>query len=158
MAHNLPSNFCGSGWIMVAGEYLAHGMMVLQQDLFFLTLLLWHRYDRSQLTFRQLEDIQFVGAMGPPGGGRNGITQRYSRHYNVVSMTAFDENNMTIIFHALVEWWMGKHNYPAALTKLSKQLVAATIDTYLRYAIADSHPVSRKSRPESFCISFMIAC
>ena len=91
-----------------------------------------HRYDRSLLTFRKLEDIQFVAAMGPPGGGRNNITQRYSRHYNVVSMTAFDVNNMTIIFQALVDWWLGKHNYSASITKVSKPLVAATIDTYLR--------------------------
>eukprot|EP00892_Ulva_mutabilis_P009854 jgi/Ulvmu1/7240/UM035_0027.1 len=89
-------------------------------------------YDRSTLTFRRLEDIQFVAAMGLPGGGRNHITQRYSRHYNVVSMTAFDVNNMTIIFQALVGWWLEKCNYPASLTKVSKQLVAATIDTYLR--------------------------
>lgn len=120
---------------------------MLQKALLFLILLVWHRYDRNLLTFRKLEDIQFVGAMGPPGGGRNSITQRYSRHYNVVSMTAFDVSNMTIIFRQLVEWWMGKHNYPAALTKLSKQLVAATIDTYLRYAA--NNPVLRESRSAS---------
>jgi dynein heavy chain len=38
-------------------------------------------YDRKELTFRHLVDVQFVAAMGPPGGGRNDVTNRYLRHY-----------------------------------------------------------------------------
>lgn len=114
--------WCAPGGSVASIYFLLCGLM----------LPMCRRYDRSLLTFRKLEDIQFVAAMGPPGGGRNSVTQRYSRHYNVVSMTAFDVSNMTIIFSALVEWWLGKHSYSASLTKLSKQLVAATIDTYSR--------------------------
>jgi dynein heavy chain, axonemal len=90
------------------------------------------RYDRKELTFRHLDDIQFVAAMGPPGGGRNAITNRYARHFSVVSVTAFDVNNLTIIFASLVDWWFRKYSYGAAIAKLSKQLVAATLDVYLR--------------------------
>ena len=52
-------------------------------------------YDRKELLFRKLVDIQFVAAMGPPGGGRNGVTNRYLRHYSVVSVTQFDNENLT---------------------------------------------------------------
>ena len=90
------------------------------------------RYDRKELTFRRLDDIQFVAAMGPPGGGRNAVTNRYARHFSVVSVTAFDVNNLSIIFTSLVDWWLRKYSYGAALAKLSKQLVAATLDIYLR--------------------------
>ncbi len=51
-------------------------------------------YDRKELTLRKLQDIQFVAAMGPPGGGRNAVTNRYLRHYSVVSVTAFDTDNL----------------------------------------------------------------
>ena len=42
-----------------------------------------------------LQDVQFVAAMGPPGGGRNAVTNRYLRHFSVVSVTAFDTDNLT---------------------------------------------------------------
>jgi hypothetical protein len=41
-------------------------------------------YDRKELTFRMLVDVQFCAAMGPPGGGRNHVTNRYIRHYSTV--------------------------------------------------------------------------
>ena len=59
------------------------------------TLHLPPRYDRKELLFRKLIDLQFVAAMGPPGGGRNGVTNRYLRHYSVVSVTQFDNENLT---------------------------------------------------------------
>jgi dynein heavy chain len=34
-------------------------------------------YDHKELSFRTLVDIQFVAAMGPPGGGRAHVTNRY---------------------------------------------------------------------------------
>ena len=32
-------------------------------------------YDRKELTFRKIVDVKFCAAMGPPGGGRNPVTQ-----------------------------------------------------------------------------------
>ncbi len=51
-------------------------------------------YDRKELAFRKLVDVQFVSAMGPPGGGRNSVTNRYLRHFSVVSVTQFDMDNL----------------------------------------------------------------
>ena len=47
-------------------------------------------YDRRELTFRNLVDMQFIAAMGPPGGGRNNVTNRYLRHYHVICATPFN--------------------------------------------------------------------
>ena len=41
-------------------------------------------YDRKELSFRQIIDLTFVGSMGPPGGGRQLITPRFIRHFNVI--------------------------------------------------------------------------
>ena len=46
--------------------------------------------------------------MGPPGGGRNNITGRFTRHLNVVSIESFDDTTMTKIFSALADWHFSK--------------------------------------------------
>lgn len=43
----------------------------------------WYARDN---TFRTLVDIQFVAAMGPPGGGRTFVTNRYLRHFNTLAL------------------------------------------------------------------------
>jgi dynein heavy chain, axonemal len=50
----------------------------------------------------------FIGAMGPPGGGRNDITSRFVRHLQVVSIDEFDENTMMRIFTIIADWHFAK--------------------------------------------------
>eukprot|EP00899_Mesostigma_viride_P012092 jgi/Mesvir1/20884/Mv07961-RA.1 len=87
-------------------------------------------YDRKELTFRHLVDVQFVAAMGPPGGGRNPVTNRYLRHYCVVSTNAFSNDTMTKIFSSLVDWWMRRSDYDGDIQRLRTPMVAATLDIY----------------------------
>lgn len=55
--------------------------------------------DTSKLT---LQDLQFLAAMGPPGGGRNPVTPRFLRHFNIISMNQFNDETMTRIFSTLM--------------------------------------------------------
>lgn len=91
---------------------------------------MFYRYDRKDLSFRHLQDIQFIAAMGPPGGGRNSVTNRYLRHFSVISVTAFDNETLSTIFSALVDWWMKKAGFSPNVTKLAKPLVAASLEVY----------------------------
>lgn len=43
----------------------------------------WYGIDN---TFKQLVDVQFIAAMGPPGGGRTFLTNRYLRHFNTLGL------------------------------------------------------------------------
>jgi dynein heavy chain len=85
-------------------------------------------YDRKETSLIKLVDLQFVAAMGPPGGGRTRISQRYRRHYNILGMIPFDSTSLEKVFSTIVDWFLAK--FPGPLRQVSKQLVAATIDMY----------------------------
>jgi len=87
-------------------------------------------FDRKELTFRQLIDMQFIAAMGPPGGGRNNVTNRYLRHFCCISVTQFTGETMNKIFSTLVDWWMKKSNFGQNMTKLRNPLISATIEIF----------------------------
>ncbi|VEL18212.1 unnamed protein product [Protopolystoma xenopodis] len=56
-------------------------------------------YDRKTIgEFRNLVDVNFIASMGPPGGGRNPVTQRLTRHFNFVSFNEMEESSMQTIF------------------------------------------------------------
>lgn len=87
-------------------------------------------YNREDLGFRQIVDIQFAAAMGPPGGGRNSITPRYMRHYNVLSILDFDDGSLSTVFNTIIDWWIRKAHLPHEVLSVSSLLVTATIDVY----------------------------
>ncbi|XP_078019489.1 dynein axonemal heavy chain 1 [Epinephelus lanceolatus] len=85
-------------------------------------------YDRKQIgTFRRLVDINFACAMGPPGGGRNPITQRFTRHFNFLSFTEMEDASKKKIFSTILGSWMGP---VPAIQPLNEPLVDATIHVY----------------------------
>ena len=57
--------------------------------------------------------------MGPPGGGRNDITGRFTRHLQVVSIDEFDDLTMTRIFTNITDWHFGK-GFDAAFVRNGK--------------------------------------
>ncbi|NWX92741.1 DYH1 protein, partial [Nothoprocta pentlandii] len=99
-------------------------------------------YDRKQIgTFKKLVDINFVCAMGPPGGGRNPVTPRLTRHFNYLSFTEMEDSSKKTIFSTILGSWMDATltsrppcSVPAAgalaVKDLNEPLVDATICVY----------------------------
>ncbi|XP_032988956.1 dynein axonemal heavy chain 1 isoform X1 [Rhinolophus ferrumequinum] len=98
-------------------------------------------YDRKIIgAFKNLVDINFVCAMGPPGGGRNAITPRLTRHFNYLSFTEMDDVSKKHIFSTILGSWMdgllGEKSYrdpvPGApnIANFTDPLVKATIMVY----------------------------
>lgn len=48
----------------------------------------WYGADNA---FRNLVDVQIIAAMGPPGGGRTFVTNRYLRHFNTLGLAQVEK-------------------------------------------------------------------
>jgi dynein heavy chain, axonemal len=71
--------------------------------------------------------------MGPPGGGRNSITNRYVRHFNIVYVEPYSDNSLNAIFCNVMEWMFRsaqKLPYAANIEKLKENIVSSTITIY----------------------------
>ncbi|EUB58895.1 Dynein heavy chain 7, axonemal [Echinococcus granulosus] len=102
-----------------------------------------HWYDLKNNSKQFLVDVLFLAAMGPPGGGRNDITSRFTRHMNVLGVNEFNDATMSRIFSIIVDKHFGR-GYDSQFSRLSKIMVQATLETYKR-AIAVFLPTPAKS-------------
>ncbi|XP_046888652.1 dynein axonemal heavy chain 3 [Hypomesus transpacificus] len=89
----------------------------------------YHWYDKKDTTRQDLMDVLFMSAMGPPGGGRNDITGRFTRHLNIVSIDSFDDETLSKIFTSITDWHFGT-GFDAAFYRLGKIMVQATMALY----------------------------
>ncbi|XP_065685160.1 dynein axonemal heavy chain 1 isoform X1 [Hydra vulgaris] len=92
-------------------------------------------YDRKQIgVFRELVDVNVICAMGPPGGGRNHITQRFSRHFNLISFCEMEDESKKTIFSTILRSWLNKTSIEGLIetekTFLSDLLVDHTLSVY----------------------------
>ncbi|ORZ30920.1 dynein heavy chain and region D6 of dynein motor-domain-containing protein [Catenaria anguillulae PL171] len=86
-------------------------------------------FDRKQVgKFMELVDIVFVAAMGPPGGGRNPVTQRLTRHFNLLSFVEMDNASLSHIFTTILSTVTSSHNDFAP--DFAKKMVSASIAVY----------------------------
>ncbi|XP_052779096.1 dynein axonemal heavy chain 3-like isoform X2 [Mya arenaria] len=99
-------------------------------------------FDRKDTSILNLVDLSMLCAMGPPGGGRNNVTPRFLRHFNVISMLSFDEETMKNIFSPIVDWHF--RTFENTHRRWSRIIVTATLEIYQK-AIANFLPTPSRS-------------
>jgi len=72
----------------------------------------------------KIEDIIFMSAMGPPGGGKSVITQRMQRHFNIITYTDLGNESITMIFSKIVKAFLG--SYSNQVVESIDQLIEST--------------------------------
>ncbi|XP_023257599.1 dynein heavy chain 12, axonemal [Seriola lalandi dorsalis] len=97
--------------------------------------------DTSKLT---LVDLQLVSAMGPPGGGRNAVTSRFLRHFNIFSINPFSDDTMVRIFSSVVSFYLKNNQFPPECFTIGNQIVTATMEVYKK-AMKNLLPTPAKS-------------
>uniref|UniRef100_A0A8C3CTT9 Dynein axonemal heavy chain 7 n=1 Tax=Cairina moschata TaxID=8855 RepID=A0A8C3CTT9_CAIMO len=103
-----------------------------------------HWYDKKDTSKINIIDVLLLSAMGPPGGGRNDITGRFTRHLNIVSIRSFDDSILTKIFTAVADWHFILILYLFSLFRLGKIMVQATMVIY-KMAVENFLPTPLKS-------------
>jgi dynein heavy chain len=59
-------------------------------------------YDREKLDLKTLKDLQYIGAMGPPGGGRNPVDTRFVALFNVFNLTPPTVTVLVSIYSSII--------------------------------------------------------
>jgi len=84
---------------------------------------------KPPFNMRKIVNIQFVGSMGPPGGGRNPVTPRFTRHFNYISFVEMSNESVRTIFDAIVGTFLAS-KFNADVASVAPAIVAATVDLY----------------------------
>ncbi|CAK4656794.1 hypothetical protein LEN26_006663 [Aphanomyces euteiches] len=83
-------------------------------------------YDRGkELDLRILKDLQYIGAMGPPGGGRNQVDPRFVALFNVYNLTPPTKDVLRNIYGSILTTYLRNFNpsVKEAGTKLTDMLL-----------------------------------
>ena len=101
-------------------------------------------YERKPpCAFRTIQDMIIVGCMGPPGGGRNPVSNRMLRHFNFLSFSDMSDESCVRIFDTILGATLGK-SFAPEIAELSSAVTAATISIY-NTVRADLLPTPAKS-------------
>uniref|UniRef100_A0A3B4Z7I9 Dynein axonemal heavy chain 12 n=1 Tax=Stegastes partitus TaxID=144197 RepID=A0A3B4Z7I9_9TELE len=101
-------------------------------------------YDLKDTSRITLVDLQLISAMGPPGGGRNAVTSRFLRHFNIFSINAFSDDTMVCIFSNIMAFYLKNKEFPPAFFTVGNQIVTATMEVYKK-AMENLLPTPAKS-------------
>jgi dynein heavy chain len=93
----------------------------------------WYDINIPERDFRKLINVRFAAAMGPPGDGRNSISSRYIRHFNVIYVEPYSDDSLKNIFSNVMDWVFASKNVPPfaeSVKGMKDSIVANTIYIY----------------------------
>lgn len=99
-------------------------------------------YDREKLYWKEIENLILCTICAPPGGGRNPLTPRFTRHFSMMLIPTTSENAMRTIFTSILDGFF--EQFPPNIAHLSVDIVQASIEVYLRIS-KDLLPTPTKS-------------
>lgn len=66
--------------------------------------------------------------MGPPGGGRSALSQRFQRHFNILAYNELEDTSIHMIFNSIVRHFLSKFTDPVKET--IEELINSTLSMY----------------------------
>eukprot|EP01029_Cantina_marsupialis_P009144 TRINITY_DN2137_c0_g5_i1.p1 TRINITY_DN2137_c0_g5~~TRINITY_DN2137_c0_g5_i1.p1 ORF type:complete len:3984 (-),score=1416.37 TRINITY_DN2137_c0_g5_i1:203-12154(-) len=86
-------------------------------------------FDREKLFWKDIQDTTMLAGSAPPGGGRNKLTKRFTRHFHMLCVPPAAPEILTHIFGAIVGGFLQTFN-SRDIETLGKPMVTATIEVY----------------------------
>jgi len=87
-------------------------------------------YDLKKLFFKAVQNTSFVAACGPPGGGRNPLTPRLTRHFQMLWVPELSSDSMVVIFSSILGGFLSASEFDATCIELGTPIIHATMDIY----------------------------
>ena len=87
-------------------------------------------YDREKLFWKWIEDTTLICAAGPPGGGRRELSQRFTRRFNMVCISAPSKTVMQQIYQSILSEHLRLGKFTESVQGLAQDVVISTIEVY----------------------------
>eukprot|EP01062_Namystynia_karyoxenos_P076714 TRINITY_DN7573_c0_g3_i1.p1 TRINITY_DN7573_c0_g3~~TRINITY_DN7573_c0_g3_i1.p1 ORF type:complete len:4614 (+),score=1785.85 TRINITY_DN7573_c0_g3_i1:132-13973(+) len=87
----------------------------------------WYDHSKGNVGFKTAEGLHLVGAYQP---GRNEVSQRFLRHFNMLAIPDFSDDTMKKIFSTLLDWVMQTQSFDPSFRGMRDLVVMATLDMY----------------------------
>ena len=87
-------------------------------------------YDTSKMFFKWIQDVIFVAACAPPGGGRNELSPRLVRHFQMIWIPNLSSVSMFQIFSSILSGFL--ESEAPDLAHLAQPIVTASVELYQR--------------------------
>ncbi|XP_034934334.1 dynein heavy chain 2, axonemal [Chelonus insularis] len=85
-------------------------------------------YNCKKQSRKYIKNMQLMAAMGPPGGGRNEISNRLLTKFNVINMTLPTEKQIARIYSTMLNQHL--FDFHTEVKKIANEVTLATINMY----------------------------
>ena len=87
-------------------------------------------YDRKTWQWREIWDMTIIAACAPPGGGRNPLTARFTRHFSMLCLPTPSEAVMKWIFKAILTGHV--NDFTPEIKTMVNAIVDSSVEVYQR--------------------------
>ena len=86
-------------------------------------------YDLKKFIFLEVSDCVFISSCAPPGGGRNKVTPRLFRHFNMIWSPDLSVKSMDTIFTSILKGFLSRTK---GLQKFAPSIVKSSLEIYTK--------------------------
>lgn len=83
----------------------------------------------KKFLFMEVSDVVFIASCAPPGGGRNPVTPRLFRHFNMIWAPDLSYRSMDVIFTSILKGFLSGSK---GLEKFAPSIVKSSLDMYAK--------------------------